>query len=168
MRTGRPARLKTFSYRGFHRYSLTYCTSGRQKLFERADAVELVRSEFLRVAERERFSILAYCFMPDHVHMIVEGLRADSDGKQFIAKSKQFSGYAYAKKFGERLWQHWAYEHVIRDEEDVPAKVRYVLENPVRAGLVQSVLDYPFVGSQVYDLKEMVEGLPQTWFVGLG
>jgi putative transposase len=175
MRTKRPARLKNFSYIGIHRYSLTFCTDWRRKyfenatavelvlsqFFENATAVELVLSQFLRVARKEGFSILAYCFMPDHVHVIVQGMRADSDGKKFISTAKQCAAHEYAKKFKQRLWQPFGYEHVMRDDEDLPAKVRYVLENPVRAGLVKTVLEYPFSGSQVYDLRQLIDGLPQ-------
>jgi REP-associated tyrosine transposase len=159
VQTRRLARLKTFDYLGLHRYSLTYCTDWRQRRFESAAAIDLVRTQFLRVAENERFAILVYCFMPDHVHMLVEGLAEDSNCKQFIIKSKQCSAHAYAKEFNARLWQPFGFEHVLRDEDKVPVVARYILENPVRAGLTRTVLDYPFVGSQVYDVRELLNGL---------
>src|SRR5687768_2320032 len=93
MRTRRPARLKNVSYAGIQRYSLTFCTDWKRKWFENADAVQLVLSQFLRVADKEGFSILTYCFMPDHVHLLVEGLRDDSDARKFIIKSKQCSAH---------------------------------------------------------------------------
>jgi putative transposase len=123
--------------------------------------VELVLSQFLRVAGREGFAILAYCFMPDHVHLLIEGLRDDSDARKFIIKSKQCSAHAYAQAFGARLWQPFGYEHVLRDDETVQVVARYILENPVRAGLAKTVLDYSFLGSQVYDVKEFVATLPE-------
>ena len=161
MRTNRPARLKSFSYVGIHRYSLTFCTNWKRRLFENAAAVELVLSQFLRIAAQEQFSILAYCFMPDHVHVLIEGLSANSDAKKFITKSKQCSAHAYAKKFRARLWQPFGYEHVLRDDESAVNAARYILENPVRAGLTKTVLDYVFVGSQVYDLRDLIGSLPQ-------
>ena len=105
MHTSRPARLKQHSYIGVQRYSLTFCTDWKRKWFENAEAVQLVLSQFLRVAANEGFVILTYCFMPDHVHLLVEGLRDDSDAKKFIIKSKQCSAHAYAEAFGHRLWQ---------------------------------------------------------------
>ncbi len=149
MRTRRPARLKSFSYVGIHRYSLTFCTDWKRHLFVTPAAVELVLSQFLRVADKERFSILAYCFMPDHVHLLIEGLRDDSNARKFIVKSKQCSAHAHAKEFGTRLWQPWGYEHVLRDDESAVTTARYILENPVRAGLAKAVTEYPFSGSQV-------------------
>ena len=161
MRTRRPARLKNVTYAGIQRYSLTFCTDWKRKWFENADAVQLVLSQFLRVADKEGFAILAYCFMPDHVHLLIEGLRDDADATKFITKSKQCSAHAYAQTFSARLWQPFAYEHVLRDDDKVMAAARYILENPVRAGLAKSVLDYPFVGSQVYELKDLLATMPE-------
>ena len=97
--------------------------------------------------------------MPDHVHLLVEGLADGSNCKQFITKSKQCSAHAYAEEFNARLWQPFGFEHVLRDDEKVQVVARYILENPVRAGLTRTVLDYPFLGSQVYDVKELLDGL---------
>ncbi len=161
MRTGRPSRLHAFDYRGLYRYSLTFCTDWRRQLFVRHEAVDLVLSQFLRTAANEEFAIIAYCFMPDHVHLLIEGLADTSDGKRFIIRSKQCSAHAYAAILKARLWQPNGFEHVLRDEEKTHMVARYILENPVRAGLVQSPLDYPFLGSQVYGVKELLEGLYQ-------
>jgi REP element-mobilizing transposase RayT len=161
MHTKRPARLKHLPYLGLQRYSLTFCTDWKRKWFENADAVALVLSQFLRVSDSEGFAVLAYCFMPDREHLLIEGLRDDSDARKFIIKSKQCSAHAYAQTFGARLWQPFGYEHVLRDDEKVQVVARYILENPVRAGLVKTVLDYSFAGSQVYDVEELVATLPE-------
>ena len=120
----------------------------------------LVLSQFLRVAEKEGFAILVYCFMPDHVHLLVEGLRGDSDARKFIIKTKQCSAHAYATTFGERLWQPFGHEHIVRDDEKVWVVARYILENPVRAGLARCVREYPFVGSQIFDLDAVLTTMP--------
>jgi len=161
MHTRRPARLKHLSYIGVQRYSLTFCTDWKRKWFESAEAVQLVLTQFLRVAAKEGFAILAYCFMPDHLHLLIEGQREDSDARKFIIKSKQCSAHAYADKFGSRLWQPFGYEHVLRDDEKVQVVARYILENPVRAGLAKTVMEYPFVGSLVWDLKKLLGTMPE-------
>ena len=86
-----------------------------------------MRAQFLRVAENEQFAILVYCFMPDHVHLLVEGLADGSNCKQFITKSKQCSAHAYAEEFNSRLWQPFGFEHVLRDDEKVQVVARYIL-----------------------------------------
>ena len=160
MQTKRPHRLTTFTYLGCYRYSLTFCTNFRAQLFVNSEVVELVLSRFLRAAAGEQFSILAYCFMPDHVHFLVQGNSESSDGRRLIKLGKQYAGYAYSTRFGQKLWQPWGFERVLRDEEASFAVARYIVQNPVRAGLAKTVADYPFVGSEVYELKDLIESLP--------
>ena len=68
-----------------------------------------------------------------------------------MKRAKQYSGYYYSQRYRARLWQRYVYEHVVRDDETVDDVVRYIVENPVRAGLVERVADYRFVGSLVTD-----------------
>lgn len=158
-----PERLKTFSYLGLHRYHLRFCTHQRLRIFVVHPAVETVLREIRRAAGAEQFAILAYCFMPDHVHLIVQGIRETADLKRFATRAKQFSGYAHAKSGGTRLWQRYLYEHVLRDDETTAAAVRYVLTNPVRAGLVHRPQDYPFLGSDVFGMTELLEIFSNSW-----
>lgn len=153
-----PEHLRGFSYRGPHRYSLTFCTLERRPLFKEAATVRLADQQFLR-AEREcAMRVIAYCFMPDHVHLVVEGTDVHADLKAFTKLAKQYSGYYYASCHdGEKLWQRYGYEHVLRDNESTQRTVRYVLENPVRRGLVTHPREYPHLGSHVYSLEQLLE-----------
>jgi putative transposase len=134
MRTGRPERLRGFSYIGFHRYSLTSCALARAPIFATHDVVDLVTSQIVRAGTESAVQVIAYCFMPDHVHIVVEGIGEHSDLRVFLKLSKQYSGYRYKQRTGRRLWQPYLYEHVVRDEESLARTVRYVVENPVRRG----------------------------------
>ncbi len=95
--------------------------------------------------------------MPDHAHLVVEGLDDGAELKRFISRAKQMSGYYYKQRYGTPLWQRYSYEHVLRSEEPAPVVVGYVLENPVRAGLADDVRDYPHVRSSVYERDELIE-----------
>ncbi|HET6956287.1 MAG TPA: transposase [Vicinamibacterales bacterium] len=162
MRTRSPGHLKTFDYLGQHRYSLTFCTERRQALFTTRDVVDMVLEQISRAAVECRFEIIAYCAMPDHLHLLSEGQRPDSDAKRFIARAKQYSGYYYKQAHGSALWQRYGFEHVLRDEELALVVAKYILENPVRAGLVKRVEDYPFVGSMVYPLNELFAAIARS------
>jgi putative transposase len=159
MLTGKPHHLKTFDYLGPHRYFLTFCTFHRARAFESPDRVDLVCTQFRRTAVDERFALTAYCFMPDHAHLLVEGRADDSSGLRFIRGAKQYSGFHYQRSFGVKLWQRYGFERVLRDSEDSLRVARYILENPVRAGLVTAVEDYPFLGSDVYSTAEILEAM---------
>src|SRR5437667_11386430 len=66
--------LAGFSYVGMHRYFLTFYTRERGCCFADAASVGQTLSQIRRTATDESFEILAYCFMPDHVHLLVEAV----------------------------------------------------------------------------------------------
>ena len=156
MITNNPGHLKGFSYLGLHRYSLTFCTNERRPLFTDDAVVELVVRQLVRTANEQQFAVIAYCFMPDHLHLLIEGTSDDSDGKRFIKLFKQFSGYYYSQARQETLWQRYGFEHVLRDDETTLEVVRYILGNPIRAGLSSTVEEYPYVGSLLYELSDLI------------
>jgi len=166
MRTRRPEHLKTFDYLGLHQYFLTFCTDRRRHHFVAQEAVFAVRTQIERAALEQRFALTAYCFMPDHVHLLVEGHAPDSDCKLLIARAKQYSGFHYRAMFGERLWQRYGFERVLRDDEAAVNVARYILENPVRAGLVERIEDYPFSGSSDYTIDQLLDAvqLGSGWY----
>ena len=163
-----PRHLKAFDYQGCHRYFLTFCTFERQRHFVIRERVDLVLTQILRAAAEEGFAVVAYCFMPDHVRLLIEGTSLDSDGRRFIRKAKQYSGFYFKQSLGGELWQRYGYEHVLRNEEDLLPVARYILENPVRAGLVDRVDDYPFSGSRVYAIADILEAVAMDWRSGKG
>jgi putative transposase len=156
----RPERLKCFDYLGEYAYFLTFCTDRRHAAFATADRVDVASTQILRAATDESFALVAYCYMPDHLNLLIAGERQNADCRNFIKRSKQLSGFYYQKAFGQRLWQRYGFEHVLRAEEDVLSVARYIVENPVRARLVDSVCDYPFTGSSVYTVEEILNALP--------
>lgn len=89
--------------------------------------------------------VLAYCFMPDHLHLLLEA-KEGANLIRFMKTFKQTSAYHYRRTFHQPLWQKGYYDHILRKEEDVRGVARYIFENPVRAGLVASPDDYPFLG----------------------
>jgi putative transposase len=152
----RPGRLRAFDYTGRWRYFLTACTDSRRPIFRDAAVVESVLGHFLRFAARDGFEIIAHCFMPDHAHFLVQGTRLDAHLPRFMNSAKQHLGYGYAKATGVRLWDKGYYDRVLRDSEATEAVARYILMNPVRAGLVKSAADYPFLGSSVVDISSLI------------
>jgi len=162
MLTGAPGHLRAFDYIGRYRYFLTFCTDGRRQLFINPEVVALVRSQILRSAAHEQFAVVAYCFMPDHVHLLVEAQSESADCRAFITRAKQFAGFLYAKTFGRPLWQRYGFERVLRNDEATLIVARYIVENPVRAGLVTKPESSPFSGSQVYSLGDILAAVGET------
>ena len=67
--------------------------------------------------------------MPDHLHLLVEGLTDGADCRAFIQRAKQFSGFYFKKAHGKRLWQRYGFERVLRNDEFMLSVARYILEN---------------------------------------
>ena len=150
-------RLKTFSYLGEYRYFLTFCTHRRRRLFVGAVVVDLVLRQILRAAVELGFEIIAYCFMPDHVHLLVDGSAPDSDLEQFGKMAKQYAGYSYKREYRSELWQPSFYDEVLRDEEGTWSVARYIVENPLVAGLSKRADEYPFLGSCTVSKQDLLE-----------
>ena len=152
-----PHHLRSFDYQGLHRYFLTFCTFERRRHFVADDRVDCVQQQLLRVSTLTAFAIPAYCFMPDHLHVLTVGERHSSHLLTFVRRFKQYSGYHFGQRFGVRLWQRFGYERVLRDSEDTATVVRYVINNPIRAGLVANVNEYPFWGSLNSTREALIE-----------
>jgi len=153
----RPNRLATFEYLGRHGYFLTFCTRGRQTFFADSKVVQLALDQFVFTCTEQEFELTAYCFMPDHVHALVKGLTDRADFKEFARLTKQRAGWRFKQRTGQRLWQEGYYEHVVRDEEGPAGFYLYIINNPVKAGLVESPLEYPYWGSAAHTREEMLE-----------
>jgi putative transposase len=97
--------------------------------------------------------------MPDHLHIIVMGTQDDVNLLKFINQYKQKTGFWMARNQPDMSWQKDFFDHIIRKNESLPAAIRYVLENPVRKGLVENWQDYPFKGAIGCNLDDVLKGL---------
>ena len=95
--------------------------------------------------------------MPDHLHLLVEGLSDSADCKSFIRAAKQYAAYYFSRQNRAKLWERYCLEHILRDDFERATTIGYIVQNPVAAGLASSPCDYPYLGSQRYTLDELVE-----------
>jgi len=153
----RPSRVTGFGYRGCHRYFVTTCTHLRNPYFADAQHASDLATRIAPAFAEQEFEVLAYCVMPDHVHVLIEGRSDDADFRRAVRVWKLQSGYSWRRRFEQPLWQIGYWERVLREQDDIRAIVRYVLDNPVRAGLACRAVDYPFSGSTRFTLEELAE-----------
>ncbi len=132
--------------------SITICTRDKIPFFKNYNLTNACIHQLRIDAESTPVSMFVYCFMPDHVHLVLSP-HGRTNIIQFIAKYKSRTT-RLAWRFGikGRLWQKSFYDHFLRQEENVEHVVDYVLNNPVRKGLVAEWKEYPYVGSFVLDL----------------
>ena len=143
----KPRRLKNFSYRGYYRYFITIRSHNFKHHLVNDEIVSKLIEILKSTAEQKSFLVWAYCFMPDHVHLLIEGKNSNADMKDFVALFKQTTAYWFKGIYGRRLWGANYYEHVLRNDEATKAVAQYIIQNPVRKGLVEDCGNYPYSGS---------------------
>ena len=99
--------------------------------------------------------------MPDHVHLLLEGVIEAANLAEAVRAWKQRTGFDWKRRTGAHLWQEGFHDRVLRAEDDAAAVVRYILENPVRAGLVSSVTDYQWTGSSCFGIEDLLASAGQ-------
>ena len=83
-----------------------------------------------------------YILMPDHLHVIVSPIDArDANLGSFSAALKRWIRREVNAAWN---WQPGCFDHLLRSDESLHEKWRYVQDNPVRAGLVQGAADWPY------------------------
>jgi putative transposase len=143
MIVSRPTRLPGFDYRGLHAYHVRVATWDRVPSFADAGTVRLVSNRLLQHASMQEFNVISYCFMYDHVHALVIGCSESSDLRAYMKAWKQETAYLFARMTRRRLWQPGYFDRVLRDDESTRSVARYIMENPLRAGLATRVGEYP-------------------------
>jgi len=156
-------RLPKQNYLGERSHFLTICCHSRQPLLAEAPIIARLLEILAAEASRSSFVVHAYCFMPDHLHLLVQGTSAQSDLMRFVNVFKQKSAFEYSKKTGVALWQFKYYDHILRRRDLAARVMAYIWMNPVRKGLVRAVVDYPFSGSFTAPWKEQERISVEDW-----
>lgn len=126
-------------------YLITAVTDGRNSLFTDSMLARLLVSEMRYLHDERHLESLAWVVMPDHVHWLIE-LNSMSLPR-VIQRLKSRSAIAINRttgKTGARLWQRGFHDRALRQDEDLIATARYIVANPLRAGLVDRIGDYPW------------------------
>jgi REP element-mobilizing transposase RayT len=88
---------------------------------------------------------LCWVLMPDHWHVLLELAEGDTlPGLMRRLKSASAARLRQSLEPGTRVWAPSFHDRALRTEEDLPDTARYIVANPLRAGLCRSVRDYPF------------------------
>jgi putative transposase len=151
----RANRLTPNAYLGQRAYFLTLCTGQRRKLFTRPGLAPTLLAVLRTTCSSHFFNVYAYCFMPDHVHMILTGESESSSLMRLVQEFKSLTSRE-ARKIGlVNFWQKGFYDHTLRTGDSLDAAAWYVFMNPVRAQLAQRAEDWPFSGSFVFEWKSL-------------
>ena len=108
------------------------------------NAARLLVHELRRLHENGDVNSLAWVIMPDHLHWLFQ-LDKHWPLSRVVKSLKARSALTinrYRCQSGS-LWQRAYYDRAARKDEDIRRIAQYIILNPLRAGLVQDIGDYP-------------------------
>jgi putative transposase len=139
-------RLCPENYLGCRWYFVTVCALDRVSYFHGKALCGWVLRVLKEESARHSFFVRAFCLMPDHLHLLLQGSSLNADLLKFMNGFKQRTSYGFWARNQKTLWQVSFYDHILRDK-DAPSDVAwYIWLNPVRAGLVEKAEEYPYSG----------------------
>jgi putative transposase len=125
-------------------YHVTQRGNRRERTFFEPADYKRYRTMLGEAAKRAGAEVWAYCLMPNHVHLIIVPRDEDGLRRTFADAHRRYTGLINARHgWTGHLWQG-RFGAVAMDEAHLLAAVRYVAQNPVRAGLVKRAIDWPW------------------------
>lgn len=155
-------RLSSAEYTGRKVYFLTICCESRRAVFSNSKRAEWLIIELHGESNKHRFLVHAYCVMPDHFHVLVEGASTDSNLLAFAKSFKQKTSFGFRRETGFPLWEKKFHDHILRRDVAIDRIAWYIWMNPVRKGLCTVPMDYPFSGSFTMSWKDE-RRFAETW-----
>ena len=124
-------------------YLLTAVVYQRSPLFSDWQLGRLVVAELKRVHDQKMVNSIAWVVMPDHLHWLVQLEQGSMAQLMQTVKSRSTLTINRALNRQGAFWQSGYHDRALRDDEDLRPFARYIVANPLRAGLVEKVGDYP-------------------------
>jgi len=148
-------RLDLGCYEGEIRASFTLCIQGRKQVFITSDIVKNFATILEDSAKKHSCVNWIYLFMPDHFHCVLHGTNSNANIWKSIVLFKQKTGYWFSKNMPATQWQKDFFDYVHRKETELQKHIFYILNNPVRAGIVNKWQDYRFKGALDFNLEDL-------------
>jgi REP element-mobilizing transposase RayT len=139
---GRDLRKGRYSDFG-HTYLLTTIINHRRPVFAKWQIGRLLVSELRAADDAGLTQSLAWVVMPDHLHWLVTLQAGELSSLMQGIKGRSAISINRALGMHGQLWQKGFHDHALRKEDDLQTTARYIVANPLRAGLVEKIGDYP-------------------------
>lgn len=124
-------------------YVITTVTAERRPLFRESALATIMAAEIDLCRLNKAFTPLAWVLMPDHLHLLLQLGKGSLSGCVQALKSRAAKAINVSRGSRGTVWQAGFYDHRVRHDEDLVTQARYIVANPVRAGLVRHIDDYP-------------------------
>ncbi len=119
-------------------YHVISNTKNKQKIFNNLINARILVQNMMLQDQLEHTKTLAFVVMPNHLHWLLQ--LQDTATLANVVKNVKAKT---AQMIGQPIWQAGYYDHAVRKDEDIQNIARYIIANPIRAGLVKKAGDYP-------------------------
>lgn len=150
-------RLPIESYQGQIETFFTADSRDGKAIFDGDEIVAGCIDRLTRAIAKYSCIVPIYCFMPNHVHLVIQGSESDSNTWKAMCLFKQLTGYWFSRRWPEHKWQKDFHDTIIEDDHN--GVIRYILDNPVKAGLCTEWSEWPYTGSIGIDLQDVITTL---------
>jgi putative transposase len=129
-------------------YFVTTCTFQRRRILTSPKIAAVLVEECRNARERHGWAIGRYVVLPDHVHFFCSSELDAKPLPSFLQAWKQWTSKRIASELdiAGAIWQPEFFDYVLRSSESYSQKWDYVLDNPVRAGLVSNADEWRWQG----------------------
>jgi REP element-mobilizing transposase RayT len=147
--------LKDFDYSSHdHVYFLTICSDNKQPYFSDSRISKIIVDELEHRHKNQEIKLFCYSIMPDHLHILIslekgftkkKGAFGERTLQNWVSAFKRYTARIAGEMVDIRpLWQQNFYDHVVRKDESLVDTCSYILNNPVRKGMVSNWEEYPY------------------------
>lgn len=154
-------------------YYLTSVTKARLPVFQSNKMKSLACKALNEARTSGNFLIFAYVLMPDHLHVVTDGVKKASETLRFIngiigrriidflkqqgylASLEKLRHEEYQRSHRYSLWDHHPNIRLLTSEGMFMQRVNYTHQNPVRARLVENAEDYKYSSARIWSKKPL-------------
>jgi len=127
--------------------------NNRERVFMDSMDYETYLFFLSKYSEEKEAAVLAYCLMPNHIHLLVRPSKVESLAKMMQAITLCYSKYFNGKNGRTgRLWECRYHSTIIDGDSYLWTVSKYIENNPVRAGMVKRPKDYPYSSAKAHIL----------------
>ncbi|MFD2203112.1 transposase [Shivajiella indica] len=141
--------LETLSRKMFIKYDKYLDSYSNSKMYLKNEEAAKTVADSLHFWDKKKIELLCYCIMANHVHVLMRLFdNSETETPKALNQVMHSIKLYSAKKCNEFLglegnfWEEESYDRLIRNRKELRSIMRYILNNPVKAGLCKEMTDW--------------------------
>jgi REP element-mobilizing transposase RayT len=124
----------------FKKYDLLLDKPTNNILYLKQPEIIAICKSSIHYYDGKEFKLICYCIMPNHIHLVFELLSKERRVGEIVGSIKKYSARRVNKILKQEgaFWQAESFDRLVRDDVELYFTIKYVLLNPVNAGLVEN------------------------------